>query len=87
MLNAQCPMPNPHLPTNMLIIKRKYISLVFFALLGLVYFTTISNLDINPFFRSQIALMPTQLAVIIYWTYLRWSRKESPESRNRGVGV
>ncbi len=64
----------------MLIIKRKYISLVFFALLGLVYFTTISNLDINPFFRSQIALMPTQFAVIIYWTYLRWSRKESTES-------
>ncbi|BAZ66136.1 MAG: hypothetical protein KME28_21145 [Pelatocladus maniniholoensis HA4357-MV3] len=64
----------------MLIIKRKYISLVFFALLGLVYFITISNLDINPFFRSQIALMPTQFAVIIYLTYLRWSRKESAES-------
>ncbi|MGJ5673249.1 MAG: hypothetical protein ACR9NN_06505 [Nostochopsis sp.] len=64
----------------MLIIKRKYISLVFFALLGLVYCTTISHLEINPFFRSQIALMPTQFAVIIYLTYLRWSRKESAES-------
>ncbi len=71
----------------MIIIKRKYISLVFFAFFGLVYFTTISNLDINPFFRSQIALMPTQFAVIIYWTYLRWSQKQLAESRNRGVKV
>jgi hypothetical protein len=64
----------------MLIFKRKYISLVFFALLGLVYFTTISHLEINPFFRSQIALMPTQLVVIIYLTYLRWSRRESTDT-------
>ncbi|EHC11043.1 hypothetical protein CEN49_05190 [Fischerella thermalis CCMEE 5273] len=64
----------------MLIFKRKYISLVFFALLGLVYFTTLSHLEINPFLRSQVALMPTQLFVIIYSTYLRWNRRESTDT-------
>ncbi len=63
----------------MINIKPKNLSLVVFALLGLVYFCAISNLGINPFLRSQVALIPIQLIAITYLTYLRWSRKQSVE--------
>lgn len=55
-------------------LKRKNFTLIMLACLGLSYFLAMSSLSINPFFKSQAALIPIQLGAVIYFTYLRWNR-------------
>ena len=59
----------------MLALKRKNITLAFFTLLGLAYFCTMSHMAVNPFWKSEMTLIPLQVVAIIYVTYLRWSRR------------
>ncbi len=67
----------------MLKIKRKYLIWVFFLLVGMGYFHTVSILDINYFVKSLIAIAPIQVGSVIYMTYLRGSRsKTQPKAIN-----
>ena len=59
----------------MVVLKRKNTTFAVLALFGLGYFNAISSLEINDFLKSEIALIPAQLACIIYMTYLLWSRR------------
>ncbi|MBC1236614.1 hypothetical protein VF14_07210 [Nostoc linckia z18] len=58
----------------MLTIKRKHLIWIVLLLLGFGYFSAMSNLEIDNFWKSLIVLMPIQVAAIIYVTYLRWRR-------------
>ncbi|MEO1372869.1 MAG: hypothetical protein AAFW70_00805 [Cyanobacteria bacterium J06635_10] len=54
--------------------KRKNLTLIMLSSFGMGYFLTMSSLPINPFLKSQAALIPFQVGVAIYFTYLRWHR-------------
>lgn len=54
--------------------KRKNFTLIMLACFGMGYFLAMSSLSINPFLKSQAALIPFQLSAVIYFTYLRWNR-------------
>lgn len=56
----------------MLILKSKQLNWAMFFLLGLGYFSVMSHLEINYFFKSLIAIAPMQVVAIIYVTYRRW---------------
>ncbi|MBN3922748.1 hypothetical protein [Nostoc sp. NMS4] len=56
----------------MLILKPKQLNWVVFFLLGLGYFSVMSDLEINYFLKSLIAIAPMQVVAIIYVTYRRW---------------
>ncbi|MBD2774717.1 hypothetical protein [Iningainema tapete] len=58
----------------MLTLKRKNLTYLMLALLGLGYFSAISSLEVNDFFKSEIALIPIQLVTIIYLNYQRSHR-------------
>lgn len=60
----------------MLGIKRKNIGLAMLAVLGFGYFYGMSALEINPFWKSQVALMPIQAIALLYVTYWRWTRNQ-----------
>lgn len=51
-------------------------------LIGLAYFSTISSLQIDDFWKSQIALIPVQLGLVIYFTIRLRRRQSSIESNN-----
>ncbi|WP_066424539.1 hypothetical protein [Anabaena sp. 4-3] len=53
-------------------IKRKQIAWIMFLLLGVGYFSVMSNLEIHYFWKSLIALMPIQVGTAIYVTFQRW---------------
>lgn len=55
----------------MQILKPKYITWMMFILVGMGYFNVMSNLEINYFFKSMIAIMPIQALAVIQITYLR----------------
>ncbi|MGD1913500.1 MAG: hypothetical protein ACFB2X_22465 [Rivularia sp. (in: cyanobacteria)] len=55
-------------------LKRKNLTLIMLTCFGMVYFLAMSSLSINPFLKSQAALIPFQVGVAIYFTYLRWHR-------------
>jgi hypothetical protein len=59
----------------MLIFKSKKLSLAIFVLLGLGYFSVMSHLEIDDFWKSQVALMPVQIIAVIYFTYYRLNRR------------
>ncbi len=59
----------------MLTLKRKNVTWTILTVFGLVYFCTISNMAVNPFWKSEITLMSLQVVVVIYVTYLRWTRR------------
>lgn len=51
----------------MLTLKRKKLALTLvLGLLGLGYFSAMSSLEITPFLKSSVALLPIQVAVLIY---------------------
>ncbi|WP_414552194.1 hypothetical protein [Anabaena sp. CCY 0017] len=62
----------------MLTIKQKYLTWTMLLLMGMGYFNVMSNLDINYFGKSLIAIAPIQVVSVIYITYLRWSRRKNP---------
>jgi len=55
-------------------VKRKNLTLIMLFCLGMGYFLAMSSLSINPFLKSQAAMLPIQLSVVVYFTYLRWNR-------------
>jgi hypothetical protein len=55
----------------MLIIRRRNFKLAMLALFGLAYFSAVSTLEINPFFRSEIVLIPLQALALIYVAFGR----------------
>ncbi len=61
--------------TDMLTLKRHRLTLVLFLLLGIGYFSAMSSLEINYFLKSFIAVLPIQLAVLVYVSQPRWSRR------------
>ena len=56
-------------------LKNQKLRLLILLLSGLGYFSAISNLQINDFWKSQIALIPLQLMALAYVTYLRLNRQ------------
>lgn len=58
----------------MLSVKHQKLTLVFFLLVGVGYFSAMSNLEINYFLKSLIAIIPMQVAALIYTSHQRWSR-------------
>lgn len=63
--------------------RKKVLILSFCALAGTGYFAAFSQLDIVPFLKGNVALLPVQLGVLVYVLYLRWSGRSpnqlSPE--------
>lgn len=59
----------------MLTLKRKNITVTLLTVLGLAYFSTMSDIAVNPFWKSEMLLIPIQLVTLIYVTYLRSSRR------------
>ncbi|WP_029637229.1 MULTISPECIES: hypothetical protein [Nostocales] len=55
-------------------LKNKKLILLIFLLFGFGYFSAMSNLEINSFLKSQVALMPLQAIALLYITYRRWSQ-------------
>jgi hypothetical protein len=66
----------------MLKLKNKKLLLLSFLLLGWGYFSAVSNLSVDDFWKSQIALIPVQVSAVIYFTYLRWNTHKSPSKPN-----
>ncbi len=58
----------------MLALKRKNITLTILTVVGFAYFSSMSNLVINPFWKTEIILIPLQMVALTYMAYLRWSR-------------
>jgi hypothetical protein len=59
-------------------IKRNRRSLLFlFVLLGAGYFSAFSQLDISPFFKSYLTIVPVQVMALCYFLYLQWSDRSA----------
>ncbi|MDH6056394.1 hypothetical protein [Umezakia ovalisporum] len=58
----------------MVSIKRKEMIWLLLLILGCGYFSAMSNLEMNYYLKSLIALLPMQVAALIYVAYLRWHR-------------
>ncbi|MBW4643557.1 MAG: hypothetical protein KME23_11310 [Goleter apudmare HA4340-LM2] len=59
----------------MLILKRQKLTLAILVMAGFGYFYFMSNLEINYFVKSLIAVMPLQIGAVIYITNLHWRRR------------
>lgn len=55
-------------------LKRKNLTLIMLTCFGMGYFLAMSSLPINPFLKSQAAMVPIQLSILIYFIYLRWNK-------------
>lgn len=51
-------------------------------MIGWGYFSAVSSLGVDDFWKSQIALIPVQLGAVIYFTYLRWYTHKSSGELN-----
>ncbi|WP_235622360.1 hypothetical protein [Nostoc sp. PCC 7524] len=54
--------------------KRKQLAWIIFLLVGVGYFSAMSNLEIHYFWKSLIAFMPIQIGTVMYVTFQRWNR-------------
>ncbi|MBD2502013.1 hypothetical protein [Anabaena azotica] len=54
--------------------KRKHLIWFMCLLVGIGYFSAMSNLETHYFWKSLIAFIPVQIAAIAYVTAARWSR-------------
>ncbi len=61
----------------MVMLKKKKLTLAVFLVFGLAYFSAISNLEVNNFWRGELALIPLQILALIYVSYLRWSHDDT----------
>ncbi|HEY9621157.1 MAG TPA: hypothetical protein V6C78_12345 [Crinalium sp.] len=52
---------------------KKTAVIALFAIIGAGYFSTFSQLDINFFLKGYIAVIPLQVAALLYVLYLRWN--------------
>jgi hypothetical protein len=57
----------------MLVIKHQKMKLILFLLIGIGYFSTMSNLEINYFLKTLIAFLPIQIWALIYISHQRWN--------------
>ena len=56
--------------------KRKKIAFtLFLTLAGAAYFSAFSQLDIFPALKGYAAIVPFQVGVLVYWFYLRQSKR------------
>lgn len=55
--------------------RKKLVFTMLLALLGLGYFSSLSNLEIHFLFRSYVAVVPLQAAAFIYVIYFRWKER------------
>ncbi|MEL6139692.1 MAG: hypothetical protein AAFQ61_06580 [Cyanobacteria bacterium J06626_23] len=46
-----------------------------FALIGLGYFQVFSHLDVNPFLRHYLMILPLQIGALAYVGYFYWQRR------------
>ena len=60
---------------TMLKMKSRHLNLVIFTLLGYGYFSTISSLQINEFWKGQVVLLPIQAMALIYTSYSYFYRR------------
>jgi hypothetical protein len=67
---------------HMLKLNNKKLLLLPFLILGWGYFSAVSSLNVDDFWKSQIALIPVQVGVVIYFTYLRWNTHKSSSELN-----
>jgi hypothetical protein len=67
---------------HMLKLKNKKILLLPLLIFGWGYFSVLSSLSVDDFWKSQIALIPVQMGAVIYFTYLRWNTHKSPREPN-----
>jgi hypothetical protein len=58
-------------------LKNKKLTLAIFLVFGLVYFSAISDLELDNFWRGELALIPLQILALIYVSYLRWNHKDT----------
>ncbi|AFY34656.1 hypothetical protein Cal7507_4280 [Calothrix sp. PCC 7507] len=58
----------------MLILKRQKLTLSILMLIGIAYFSAMSDLEINYFLKCVIAIIPIQVGAIFYMTHLRRNR-------------
>ncbi|OUL26132.1 hypothetical protein BV378_13475 [Nostoc sp. RF31YmG] len=61
----------------MLILKNQKLTLVLCLLIGVGYFSAMSNLEINYFLKSLISLIPIQVGALIYISHQRSCRRHS----------
>ncbi|HEY9801864.1 MAG TPA: hypothetical protein V6D25_16010 [Leptolyngbyaceae cyanobacterium] len=54
--------------------KRKHLIWFMCLLVGIGYFSAMSNLETHYFWKSLIAFIPVQIAAIAYVTAAHWSR-------------
>lgn len=66
----------------MIALKNKKVITAIFLLSSLGYFTTISGLEIDSFWRGELILIPLQVLALIYVTYQRWGNRERSVTTN-----
>ena len=59
----------------MLSMRSKHLIILTFTFLGYVYFSSISSLEIDEFWKSELALIPIQVIAVIYTSYCRFCRR------------
>ncbi len=57
--------------------RKKIAALALFTVIGAGYFSTFSQLDINFFLKGYVAIVPLQIAALLYVLYLRWNGRLS----------
>jgi hypothetical protein len=55
----------------MVLLKNKNLILSAFLLCSIGYFSAISNLELNSFFRGELILIPLQILALVYVTFVR----------------
>ena len=61
----------------MLALKGKNLALIALALIAMAYFGTMSHLEIHPFFKGELIVIPLQALALIYVMYWRWYHRSS----------
>lgn len=56
--------------------NNKLTTKVIFLIIGMGYFSLFSQLNISPFLRGYIVIIPVQILTIIYFAYFYWKNKE-----------
>ena len=55
--------------------RSKNMIILTFILLSYAYFSSISSLEINEFWKGEFALIPIQAMAVIYTSYCRFCRR------------
>lgn len=55
------------------------------AMAGLTYCQIFAHIEINPFLKNYLILVPIQLGVLMYFGYAYWSGKSNPHQTGRPI--